>query len=597
MSVATSQRHKRARPCGVCGGGDDDRRGHERRCHGWTTDDGEWVHCSREDLAGAIEADPNGQTFAHRMHGPCRCGVQHGEARSDARAKREIVATYDYTDESGTMLFQVVRYAPKDFRQRKPDGTGGWLWQIGNVRRVPYRLPDLLAADPSRPVYVVEGEKDVDAMWAAGHPATCNAGGAGKWGLVAAEASKVLAGREVIVVADADPPGRKHAQEVAESLGDSAASVRVLEPPRPYKDVSALFSDGKTIGALVTLSDAEPDGEEKPERYKIWTPEEIYAPIPPATYTIDPLLRRGNLALIVAFGSSLKTWKMITAATAIATGERFLERFDCPNPGPILIVDWESGSEELRRRLQADAKARGLSGPVRGVEFITMPDLFFTSKDFEPELTKLAEGRAAVLFDSLAAGSVEVEENDARFAQGLQVCRRVGEKTGASMLALHHSRKDGGEDSDERQSVRGTGAIFAAADVVFSLRRPRKAKDNEDAFVVRQTKARGGKRVAPFVIRVQDQPDGGVRTYATDLEEDGDDIAEETRAAASSFGRVRRSIVMLLGEERELKSANAINVRVKGSKPTVLAALRELQEERLVVQHDGCFRLASEVTQ
>ena len=40
-----------------------------------------------------------------------------------------IEATYDYRDEAGRLTYQVVRYPPKDFRQRRPDGSGGWVWE------------------------------------------------------------------------------------------------------------------------------------------------------------------------------------------------------------------------------------------------------------------------------------------------------------------------------------------------------------------------------------------------------------------------------------------------------------------------------------
>src|SRR5262245_63486625 len=54
-----------------------------------------------------------------------------------------IVAAYDYTDDEGELLYQVVRLEPKDFRQRRPDGKDGWTWSAGE-RRVLYRLPELV---------------------------------------------------------------------------------------------------------------------------------------------------------------------------------------------------------------------------------------------------------------------------------------------------------------------------------------------------------------------------------------------------------------------------------------------------------------------
>jgi hypothetical protein len=64
--------------------------------------------------------------------------------------KRQIVKTYDYCDADGTLLYQVCRLEPKDFRQRRPDGNGGWKWGLEeNQRRVLYRLPEF-ASYPTR---------------------------------------------------------------------------------------------------------------------------------------------------------------------------------------------------------------------------------------------------------------------------------------------------------------------------------------------------------------------------------------------------------------------------------------------------------------
>jgi hypothetical protein len=119
--------------------------------------------------------------------------------------KPRIVKTCDYLDEDGVLLFQVCRYDPKDFRQRKPDPDrpGEWLWKVQGVRQVPYRLPELsekLALEQT--VFIVEGECDVDRLWSLGIPATTNAGGAGKW---RAELTKIFAGANVVIIPDNDP--------------------------------------------------------------------------------------------------------------------------------------------------------------------------------------------------------------------------------------------------------------------------------------------------------------------------------------------------------------------------------------------------------
>src|SRR6185503_13089018 len=98
-----------------------------------------------------------------------------------ATLEDRIVAEYDYLNEDGRLLFQVVRLFPKDFRQRRPDGAGGWIWDLNGFARVLYKLPELLTADRSEPVYIVEGEKDTNRLTALGIVATTAPMGAGKW--------------------------------------------------------------------------------------------------------------------------------------------------------------------------------------------------------------------------------------------------------------------------------------------------------------------------------------------------------------------------------------------------------------------------------
>jgi len=186
------------------------------------------------------------------------------------KVKPKIVATYDYQDETGALLFQVARYEPKTFKQRKPDGNGGWDWKVKGVRQVPYRLPELLAAPPNKTVYIVEGEKDVNNMAALGLVSTCNAGGAGKW---RDSHSECLKDRPVIVViADNDDAGRDHAQKVAKSLRkvNPGMMVRVLElPGLPEKgDVSDWLDAGGTVEELAKLKTTAP---EKPAKDKTKT--------------------------------------------------------------------------------------------------------------------------------------------------------------------------------------------------------------------------------------------------------------------------------------------------------------------------------------
>ena len=62
--------------------------------------------------------------------------------------ERVITATYDYTDEDGRLLYQVVLGpTPKDFKQRRPDGAGGWGFRRKGDRQVLYHLPGVWNSD------------------------------------------------------------------------------------------------------------------------------------------------------------------------------------------------------------------------------------------------------------------------------------------------------------------------------------------------------------------------------------------------------------------------------------------------------------------
>lgn len=240
-------------PCPKCGGNDrfaafkdmDETGGVNcRKCHHERNGDGIatvqwWRDCSFQEAVAFVTE---------------RLGRSPSRVKSNGKPR--IVETYDYRDESGNVLFQVVRYDPKDFRQRRPDGKGGSTWSIKGVRVVPYRLPGLLA-DLTRPVFVVEGEKDVDNLARIDVLATCNAGGAGKW---TAKHAEFLRGRRVFVSVDNDEAGRNHAQQVAQTLQGIAESVRILKLPglSAKGDVSDWTEAGGTKEELLRLAEVAP---------------------------------------------------------------------------------------------------------------------------------------------------------------------------------------------------------------------------------------------------------------------------------------------------------------------------------------------------
>src|SRR5262249_28779596 len=185
------------------------------------------------------------------------------KTKNDGATPFTIVVTYDYADESGAPLFQVVRLAPKTFRQRRPNGKGGWTWSLGKTRRVLYRLPEVRdAVARGRRVVIVEGEKDTDNLRELGFTATCNPGGANKW---RAEYSESLRSADVVIIGDNDDAGRAHVAHVASSLHGIARRVRVLDLVKawsecqPKGDISDWIEGGGTAEALNVLIEALPE--------------------------------------------------------------------------------------------------------------------------------------------------------------------------------------------------------------------------------------------------------------------------------------------------------------------------------------------------
>ncbi len=173
-----------------------------------------------------------------------------------SRGRREI-AHFNYRDETGKLLYQCVRFDPKQFLQRQPGNGGDWVWNLKGVRRVPYRLPELIAADPAETVFIAEGEGKCDALAARGLVATTGAGGALKW---RDAYNKHLAGRNVAILPDNDGPGHEHGEQVANSLLSVAASVKIVSLPGLSEkgDIVNWLTGGNDVDALMELVKVAP---------------------------------------------------------------------------------------------------------------------------------------------------------------------------------------------------------------------------------------------------------------------------------------------------------------------------------------------------
>lgn len=260
-----------------------------------------------------------------------------------ARKRFNVVAKYNYYDEDGVLLFQVCRLDPKDFRQRRPDGNGGWSWSVKGVRQVPYRLSQMLTR-PDDLVFIVEGEKDCDALTALDLVATCNAGGANKW---PDALNHHFQGRHVVILPDNDDAGRTHASLIAGKLRGIAASVRVLELPGlpPKGDVSDWLAAGHDAAELLTLAKDAPSASRAP------VPATDNAPRPSNPFEAMELLARHGIVL--AANSRQEPYPNLDNCIAVLQGHRrFAGRIWYDTFHQEIMTTWDC--EEPRQWVDAD---------------------------------------------------------------------------------------------------------------------------------------------------------------------------------------------------------------------------------------------------
>jgi 5S rRNA maturation endonuclease (ribonuclease M5) len=379
----------------------------------------------------------------------------------------ELLAVYDYTDERGDLLFQVCRTADKQFPQRRRDSNGNWKWRIGGVRRVPYRLPKVIAAIAAgKPVYIVEGEKDVQSIERVGATATTSPGGAGKW---RDEYDDHFKDAVVIVIADRDEPGREHAADVAAHLQHVARSVVITEPAEG-KDATDHLAAGRTLDELVRK---RPAGS-----FTVIELEPALEYVPPPTLICSERLYLGGVHTVTGPPDCGKTtlacWWMLEAIREGRT---------------VLFLDEEGGRELVTEKFQA-------LGAVQGerIAYVEFPSRGWNMADIAALSALVIERAPAIIvWDSSAAflARAGLDENAAAdvtkfYAQVLIPCARL---YGAAVLVIDHDTKN----AEPSRYARGSGAKLAATDVAYKVELIKAfSKDTDGLSKLQVTKDRRG---------------------------------------------------------------------------------------------------------
>lgn len=379
--------------------------------------------------------------------------------RQSNGAHRCVVAEYNYVDELGSLLFQVVRYEPKGFRQRQPDGNGGWIWNLDHVRRVPYHLPEVLEAAV---VLIVEGEKDVEVAREMGFVATCNPGGAGKW---REEYSQFFRGKEVCIIADGDEPGRRHAQQVADLLFGKVKAIKISELPSA-KDVAEFVERGGTKEFLADLLRNAP--EWKPESFRkasglqLTSLKELLAePEEKVSWILSGKLPAGGISVVSAKPKVGKSTLARCLALAVSRGEDFLG-FETAQ-GPVIYL----ALEEKRSQVRAHFSDLGATGdePIyihcAAAPQDAMSELCRLTREMQPHMVIVDP-----LFKFLR---VKDEKAYAEVCAAIEPFLTLARETGAHVMLLHHNGK--AQRADAMDAILGSTAIFGGVDTAIILKK------------------------------------------------------------------------------------------------------------------------------
>jgi hypothetical protein len=438
---------------------------------------------------------------------------------SSIEGGRRITATYDYYAESGEHIFQVVRYTPKGFGQRRKGPDGRWINKINDVvtARPLYMLPQVRKAiEDGKRIFMTEGEKDAEALqWATqAGAATCNSGGAGKWR--DEYAHQLRGAKRITLFQDNDAKGLEHVKIFAgQLLAAGFTDIDVMAPPLPHKDVAEALGAGKGASDFVHVWDnsedmswlivdpqPDPDTEPEPESEtpsetevgEDWLPIDLapiarqisdgtYQPTMPTIMEVAgtiPLFYRERVNLLFGESGGGKTWLALAAvAETLATGQR------------VMFVDYEDNPNGIAERMMI------LNVPIEQLSLLDYRNPSSGLMLGTSLMSDIQQSYALVVLDStgeaMAAGGVN-SNDDGEVAQWFALVKRFLKLPGKpAVVTLDHVPKNQeGQLLFSIGSQRKRAAVTGASYRVDTLKEPAKGKDGKLKLTV--AKDRPGNR-------------------------------------------------------------------------------------------------------
>ena len=403
----------------------------------------------------------------------------------------EPEAIYPYTDERGRLLFQKLRFPGKRFSHRKIAEGGGWEYSLGKVRKPLYNLPALITANQ---VCLVEGEKDADnvnklklsSLDETGFSrimATTNFDGAGHWD---AALSRYFAGKDVAILPDFDEIGLHHAQAVASSVLDYAASVKVVQlPGLPAKGDVSDYLETHTREELVEEISKAPLWVPKKSELLVTAQEFLQRASEEIEWLVQGVIQKGSNGFICSDPKVGKSWLAVVLALALVLGKSWLG-FQVNGHSKVALISREDNPGLTKWRM------RRLLAGMNATEDDLGDNLYVNSKDqsavFKLDVPEqLSEMMAAlkalrpdfVILDVLNILHSADENDNTEMRKVLDCANLISTEVRTSICVLHHFNKDV-KNARLTQRIRGAGALAGWVEWVIGVHR--QSDETEDTM-------------------------------------------------------------------------------------------------------------------
>jgi len=413
--------------------------------------------CSTDAVLQAIGLEmkdlfPDAQPPIVRLNGNGSTATP--KAAKVANTPKTIVAVYEYTDERGEVLYENVRYQPKGFRQRRPDGEGGYIYNLDGIDRVPYHLPELIDAIQSGNdrICFTEGEKDADNLRSLGIVATSFK----NW---TNSLNPYIEGSHALLFRDHDTSGVKQANDAARIIAEVAKSVKVIDlfdgEPIPEKhglDVSDWIETRRSQGSdnaaiIYDLAVAEdrtdfyaPDANQDASGSGLAIEFLSTVKALEISWLARPLMPFGFFTLLDGIEGIGKTYAMLDIAKRLTLGDAMPFSGELHEPSKVLFLSVEDSPEYILKprfeKMQGDCSRLAI---LRG-------HFDFSDKGFlDLEQTIVVHNIKFVLIDPLFSFTGRADINSTSDVRPItDRLNRIAAKYGIAIVGIRHINKSKG---------------------------------------------------------------------------------------------------------------------------------------------------------